>query len=298
MAEKFKPKGLGRGLNAIFDVEDITLKDSAPVFRVSEWEVEMSKIKPNPTQPRTIFDAQELEDLASSIKALGVIQPITLRKDSDNTFVIISGERRFRASQIAGLATIPAYIRTASDSDMLEMALVENIQRSDLNALEIAITLQRLVEECKVTQEELAVRVGKRRSTVSNYIRLLKLPAEIQSALRSGEIAMGHARALVSIESSTKQKSLLKRIIKHALSVRQTEELVKNMLSDTKPVEQAHVDEEFPENYTRLVEHLEKFFNQDISIKKSPKGDGKIVISFKNDDEINNILSKFELLSE
>lgn len=298
MAEKIKPKRLGRGLDAIFNIEDIAVKDNSPVLRVSEWEVEVSKIRPNPTQPRTQFDEAELQDLASSIKVLGIIQPLTLRKESDGTYTIISGERRFRASQIAGLTSVPAYIRTASDNDMLEMALVENIQRADLNALEIAITLQRLVDECRITQEQLAERVGKKRSTVSNYIRLLKLPAEVQSALRDGEISMGHARAIISVDSPVKQKSILKRVIKNSLSVRQTEELVKSLLEGGKKSKESVLEEEYPESYTRLVEHLEKFFNQDISIKKSNKGDGKIIINFKNDEEINNILSKFEFISE
>lgn len=297
--KKMKPKRVGRGLDAIFKVEDITLKNNEPIFKVNEWEVELSKIRPNPNQPRTLFDDERLQELADSIKSLGVIQPITICKEDGDFFTIISGERRFRASQLAGLTTIPAYIRTIKESDnTLEMALVENIQRSDLNALEIAFTLHRLVEECKITQEQLAERVGKKRSTVSNYIRLLKLPAEIQSALRDEEISMGHARAILSLESETKQRSILKRVIKHNLSVRQTEDLVKAISAETKAEKQPLYDYELPENYTRLVEHLERYFTQDISIKKGIKGDGKIIINFKNDNDINNILSKFELISE
>lgn len=297
--KKMKPKRVGRGLDAIFKVEDITLKNNEPIFKVNEWEVELSKIRPNPNQPRTLFDDERLQELADSIKSLGVIQPITICKEDGDFFTIISGERRFRASQLAGLTTIPAYIRTIKESDnTLEMALVENIQRSDLNALEIAFTLHRLAEECKITQEQLAERVGKKRSTVSNYIRLLKLPAEIQSALRDEEISMGHARAILSLESETKQRSILKRVIKHNLSVRQTEDLVKAISAETKAEKQPLYDYELPENYTRLVEHLERYFTQDISIKKGIKGDGKIIINFKNDNDINNILSKFELISE
>lgn len=299
MAEKIKPKPkrLGRGLDAIFGIEDITVKDSAPVLTVNPWEIEISKIKPNPTQPRSIFDEVQLDELAQSIKALGVIQPLTLRKEDSGDYIIISGERRYRASILAGLTSVPAYVRVASDSDLLEMALVENIQRSDLNALEVAITMDRLILECNITQEELATIVGKKRSTVANYIRLLKLPAEVQSALRDNEISMGHARAIISLSSVAKQRSVLKRIIKNGLSVRQTEEYVKALNDQKKEPQAVTADYEFPEKYTKLVEHLENFFTQDISIKKGKGADGKIIINFKNDEDIDNILSKFEVIS-
>lgn len=295
--KKVKPKRFGRGLDAIFKMEDISIENNEPILKTNEWEVEISKIEPNPNQPRMSFDDEELQELANSIKTLGIIQPITLKKDG-RTFTIISGERRFRAAKLVGLTTIPAYIRTVSDANtLLEMALVENIQRSDLNALEISLSLQRLIEECKITQEQLAERVGKNRSTVANYIRLLKLPVEIQGALREDMISMGHARAILGIDSKLKQCSLLRRIIKHSLSVRQTEEIVKELLVKSKePKGLVKDDYELPENYTRLVEQLEKYFTQDISIKKSKKGDGKIIINFKNDDDIMNILKRFEQL--
>lgn len=299
MSIKNKPKGLGRGLNAIFDSEEIVIKDNKPTARWQSDEIELRFIKPNPTQPRTDFDEEQIAELADSIRSLGLIQPITVRKESDDTYTIISGERRYRASKMAGLERVPVYLRNVDDNTMLEMALVENIQRSDLGALEIALTLQRLIEECSITQEQLAERVGKKRSTVTNYVRLLKLPAEIQAALRDNSISMGHARALLSIESKVKQLSLLKRIVKNSLSVRQTEALVKSITEDgalSKSKPSNLIEEEFPESYTRLVEHLEHFFNQEISIKKTAKGDGKIVIGFKSDKEIENILSKFETI--
>ncbi|MFI3262133.1 MAG: ParB/RepB/Spo0J family partition protein [Rikenellaceae bacterium] len=296
--KKLRAKRVGRGLDAIFKMEDIQLKDNEPVFKVNQWEIEISKVKPNTNQPRTIFDDESLSELSESIKSLGVIQPITVYRDEDeDSYIIISGERRYRASKLAGLATIPAYVRTVKGSDnILEMALVENIQRADLNVLEVAFTLQRLVEECQITQEELADRVGKKRSTISNYIRLLKLPAEIQGALRDDVISMGHARAILSLESTKKQCSVLKRVIKNALSVRQTEILVKNIKETKEKVVKNSDDYELPESYIKLVEHLEKYFSQDISIKKGKNGEGKIVINFKDDSDINNILSKFELL--
>ncbi|MFI3267916.1 MAG: ParB/RepB/Spo0J family partition protein [Rikenellaceae bacterium] len=298
--KKLRAKRVGRGLDAIFKMEDIQLKDNEPVFKINEWEIEISKIKPNPNQPRTLFDDEALTELSESIKSLGVIQPITVCKEEDDTYTIISGERRYRASKLAGLQVIPAYIRTVKGADnLLEMALVENIQRSDLSVLEVAFTLQRLIEECKITQEELADRVGKKRSTVSNYIRLLKLPAEIQSALRDEVISMGHARAILSLESTKKQCSVLKKVIKNALSVRQTEMLIKAIKEQANAETiKENDDYELPESYIKLVEHLEKYFTQDISIKKGKNGEGKIVINFKDDTDIHNILSKFELISK
>ena len=287
---KPKTERLGRGLDAIFEIEQV----NAPVKSKSNAfdEIEIGRIIPNPNQPRTIFDEELLKELAESISTLGVIQPITVKKNTDGTFMIISGERRFRASQIAGLETIPAYVREVDDQTLIEMALVENIQREDLNAIEIALSLQRLVDECNLKQETLAERVGKKRSTISNYLRLLKLPEEIQLAIREDLVSMGHARALINVEKRADQIAILKKIIKQKLSVRQVEELVKK-LADSKP--QATIsDEEFAESYTRLVEYLEKFFNQDIAIKKNAKGKGKIIIEFNSDEEINQILETFE----
>jgi ParB family chromosome partitioning protein len=287
---KPKTERLGRGLDAIFEIENI----NAPVKSKSNAfdQIELSKIFPNPNQPRTSFDEEALAELSDSISKLGVIQPITVKKNDDGTFMIISGERRFRASQLAGLETIPAYVREVDDQTLIEMALVENIQREDLNAIEIALSLQRLIDECNLKQETLAERVGKKRSTISNYLRLLKLPNEVQLAVREELISMGHARAIINVENYADQIAILKKTIKKQLSVRQVEELVKK-LSDKKEGEKM-ADQEYPETYTRLVEYLEKFFNQDISIKKNTKGKGKIVIGFNSDEEIAEILKTFE----
>ena len=296
MSTKNKPKGLGRGLGAILDIKDFDGDKNKPVFRGGVEEIRLASIKPNPTQPRQDFDEESLSELAGSIRTLGLIQPLTVRKESDESYTIISGERRYRASQMAGFETVPVYVRKVDDNTMLEMALVENIQRQDLNALEIAFTFQRLMEECSITQEALADRVGKKRSTVANYVRLLKLPAELQAALQNDIITMGHARALLAVDSRAKQLSLLRRVVKNALSVRQTEELVKSLSEENRKNVKPVVEEEFPESYTRLVEHLERFFNENISIKKRPSGEGTIVIGFKNDSDIEEMLSKFETI--
>lgn len=284
-----KTKGLGRGLGAIFEIEG-TLRSEKTKSTAFE-EIEISRIVPNPKQPRSRFSEQALDELADSIRTLGVIQPITVKKESDGNYMIISGERRWRASRMAGIETVPAYIREADDQSLLEMAIVENIQRQDLNAIEVALSLQRLVDECHLTQDSLGERVGKKRSTVANYMRLLKLPVEVQLALREDLISMGHARALVNVESHDKQIALLKKIVKKGLSVRQVEALVK-ALSEAKAPEETS-DEEFPESYTRLVEQLEKFFTQEISIKKNNKGGGRIVIGFDSDDDIETFIEKF-----
>lgn len=283
-----KNKGLGRGLGAIFDMEGTILPEKSKSRAFEEIEIE--RIQPNPKQPRSHFAEEALDELAESIRTLGVIQPITVKREEDGAYTIISGERRWRASQKAGLTVIPAYIREADDQTLLEMAIVENIQRQDLNAIEVALSLQRLVDECRLTQDSLAERVGKKRSTVANYMRLLKLPVEVQLAIREELISMGHARALAGIESEERQIALLKKIVKKGLSVRQTEELVRQ--KNAKP-ESKNNDEEFPESYTRLVEELERFFNQNISIRKNNKGGGKIVIGFESDADIEAFIVKF-----
>jgi len=293
---------LGRGLGALIE-EASTTHNTAPaattesVLSKSELinEIEVEKIVPNPLQPRTHFDEDALAELAASITELGIIQPITVRKVDDNQFQIISGERRFRASKIAGLKTIPAYVRTADDQGMLEMALVENIQREDLDAIEVAISYQRLLDECALTQEVLGERVGKKRSTVTNYLRLLKLPAELQLAIRRRLLSMGHARALVNIDDQEVQLDILKKIIEEDLSVRQVEQLVKKLAEGEKD-EKKEQEHDMPEPFYKLVEHLEKMFSSDINIKRSAKGNGKIIIGFKSDKEISGILSKFEQL--
>ncbi len=281
-----KQKGLGRGLDAIFGTEKPVVK-TAPMNSMAEIATE--QIIPNPNQPRTQFDEEALEELAASIRQLGVIQPITVKK-SDDKYIIISGERRWRASQRVGLATMPAYVREVDDENLHAMALVENIQRQDLNAIEIALGMQRLIEECGLTQEAMADKVGKKRSTVSNYMRLLNLPDEVQLALKEGLITMGHAKAIAGVEPE-QQLWALKRCLKKALSVRQMEELARK-LAEQADKASTPAEEEYPESYSRLVEQLEPYFSQNISIKRGKNGGGKIVIDFSGDAEIESFIER------
>ncbi len=282
-------KGLGRGLDAIFSVEAIEPKIK-PMGSIAE--IEISKIVPNSSQPRKDFDQEALEGLADSIRSLGVIQPITLRSEGEDKYIIISGERRFRAAQAAGLSTIPAYIRKANDNELHTMALVENVQRQDLNPIEIALSISRLIEECGLTQEALSQQVGIKRSTISNYLRLLNLPDAIQFALKSGVITMGHAKAIAGADPA-KQIAIMKRCVDKALSVRQTEELVRAMQTP-QAAKAAPLEMEYPDSYLRLVEQLEGYFSQNISIKRAKSGGGKITIDFKDDQEIDTFISRFE----
>ena len=272
-------------MDAIFGTDKVSVK-ATPMSHMAQ--IAISEITPNPTQPRTQFDEEALQELASSIRELGIIQPITVKRDGER-YIIISGERRWRASQIAGLESMPAYIREADDENLHAMALVENIQRQDLNAIEIALGMQRLIEECGLTQEAMADKVGKKRSTVSNYMRLLTLPAEVQLALKEGLITMGHAKAIAGIDAE-RQVWALKRCIKKALSVRQAEELARK-LAENKSVE-TNSEEEYPESYSRLVEQLEPYFSENISIKRGKNGGGKIVIDFSSDEEIESFIQR------
>ena len=280
-----KQKGLGRGLDAIFGTDKVAVK-ATPMTQMAE--IAIGKIVPNPTQPRTQFDDEALAELAESIKQLGVIQPITVKKSGDE-YIIISGERRWRAAQKVGVEFLPAYIRDVDDENLHAMALVENIQRQDLNAIEIALGMQRLIEECGLTQEAMADKVGKKRSTVSNYMRLLNLPDEVQLALKEGLISMGHAKAIAGV-AAEQQVAALKRCIKKSLSVRQMEELARKMA--TEPASATKTEEEYPESYSRLVEQLEPYFSQNISIKRGKNGGGKIVIEFSGDEEIDLIIER------
>lgn len=284
-----QPKGLGRGLDAIFgtDAVDAKLK---PMSRMSE--IDIAEIIPNPTQPRTQFDEEALDELADSIRQLGIIQPITVKRSADGKYIIISGERRWRAAQRADLKSLPAYIREVDDEDLHAMALVENIQRQDLNAIEIALGMQRLIDECNLTQDALSEKVGKKRSTVSNYMRLLKLPDEVQLALKEGLISMGHAKAVAGAPAELQVK-VLKKILKKSLSVRQAEELVRSLCAQPADSAQHVEDEEYPESYSRLVEQLEKFFSQEISIKRAKNGGGRIVIEFDDDKDIERFIERF-----
>lgn len=284
-----KQKGLGRGLDAIFGTEKVSVK-ATPMNHMDE--IAISEIIPNPTQPRTKFDNEALQELADSIRQLGVIQPITVKKADDGKYIIISGERRWRASQMVGLESLPAYIREADDENLHAMALVENIQRQDLNAIEIALGMQRLIEECGLTQEAMADKVGKKRSTVSNYMRLLNLPDQVQLALKEGLITMGHAKAIAGIEAD-KQLWALKKCIKKAMSVRQAEEMARKLAEQCGDKAEG-AEEEYPESYSRLVEKLEPFFSENISIKRGKNGGGKIVIDFANDQEIEQFIERLQ----
>ncbi len=296
-----KKSALGRGLGALIsDIDNLNLNGSAVPYTESTpasiSEIPMDSIEANPFQPRSSFDIDLLEELAESIKTLGLIQPITVRLSENGKYQIISGERRFRAAIIAGLTQIPAYIRKADDQGMLEMAIVENIQRENLDSIEVALSFQRLIEECSLTQEEMAERVGKKRATVTNYLRLLKLPAEIQLAIRAKKITMGHARALLSVDSANKQLKLCNAIIEQDLSVRQIEEKVRKMLQErTQKKSTEDLNQDLDESYFRLLDFLGKYFNNNISLKRDEKnGAGSITIRFKEDKEVINFINAIE----
>jgi ParB family chromosome partitioning protein len=269
-----KSLGLGRGLDALIDTTHIATGGSSSIS-----EIPLEKIYPNPDQPRRSFDEEALNELAQSIAEHGVISPITLRKDADKRYMIIAGERRYRAAKIAGLDAIPAYIRTAKDEQVMEWALIENIQREDLDAIEIALAYQRLMDEYNLTQERMSERVGKKRATVANYLRLLKLPAEIQLGIKEKKIDMGHARAILGSPSPEQQLSIYKRILQNGLSVRKVEELV----SDIKPAKKSKPD---TPSYTQQEQLLQHKLGQKVKIAGQ-----KITISFRSEEELNTILN-------
>jgi len=279
---------LGRGLGALIeptgDTSQELIKSAAAVNEIS-----LSKIEANPFQPRTNFDEESLEELVMSIKQHGIIQPITVRKSGDGKYQLITGERRFRAATTAGLKKIPAYVRDAEDENMLELALVENIQREDLDAIEVAISYQRLIDECKLTQESLGDRVGKNRATVTNYLRLLKLPDEIQSSIRQKELSMGQARALLGVEDPELQIEIFQKTLKQDLSVRKVESLVKKLKEEKEAGSTSLPDD--MEGYENLREHLSHFFGTSIDFKRNNNGAGKIVIPFKTDEDLQRIVS-------
>ncbi|HNY06944.1 MAG TPA: ParB/RepB/Spo0J family partition protein [Bacteroidales bacterium] len=288
-----KKKVLGRGLSAILESPetDITSKDISGEFVAGAIaNIEIDKIEPNPFQPRTDFDEDALNELSQSIKEQGIIQPITVRKLGYDKYQLISGERRLKASKLAELTSIPAYIRIANDKQMLEMALVENIHREDLNAIEIAISYKRLVEECDITSDELSEHVGKNRTTITNYLRLLKLPPEIQIALRDNKISMGHARALINIDDIETQLTILKNILSKDLSVRKVEEIVRNLSQDgDNPKEEKHI--ELPEKYVTIKKQLIEKLEVKVDVKCNNKGKGSIVIPFKSNKEFERIIA-------
>lgn len=279
---------LGRGLGALMDDAD-KMQPGAGIN-----EIELSRIEANPFQPRTNFDEETLRELAESIKEIGLIQPITLRKIADDRYQIIAGERRFRAAQMAGLESIPAFIRKAKDEAMLEMALVENIQREDLDAIEIALSYQRLLEELEFTQEELSTRVGKKRSTIANYLRLLKLPAVIQKGLIEKLISMGHARAIINIEDAEIQTMIYSQIVKMGLSVRRVEEIVRNLNNEGSKEKPEGEKEKFPHEYYGIKKQLDKIFSSKVDFLMNTNGKGKIVIPFKSPADLDRIVKIIE----
>ena len=289
MAKATKKQALGRGLSAL--LQDTPTINSATDKNADKLvgnivEIELDLIEVNPFQPRTYFDEEALRELGSSIKELGVIQPITVRKLEGNKFQLVSGERRFRASKLIGNTTVPAYIRLANDQEMLEMALVENIQRKDLDPIEVALSYQRLLDEIQLTQEELGVRVGKKRSTVANYLRLLKLDPILQTGMRDGFISMGHGRAMINLENTEDQLAIYEKILRDKLSVRQTEDLVKSLKTGTiaKPKKKAA-----PRFIKESLKDINEYFGHKVDVTVSSNGKGKISIPFHSEDDFNRI---------
>ncbi|MBO4525432.1 MAG: ParB/RepB/Spo0J family partition protein [Bacteroidales bacterium] len=278
-------KALGRGLDALISTEFIRTGGSSSIN-----EIPLEQIHANPGQPRREFDGEKLQELADSIKQIGIIQPITLRRTGPDEYQIIAGERRFRASGMAGLKTIPAYIRSADDGEMMQMALIENIQREDLNAIDIAVSMNSLMETGGYTQEQLSSRVGKNRATISNYIRLLRLPAEVQLALKERKIDMGHARALLTLDNPVTQLSLLHQIVARGWSVRMVEERVRALVNPTDRKEKDAVRDMKP-----LERNLAQFFGTKVKLACSEKGKGKITIPFGNESQLFAILQKLDL---
>ena len=296
MAVHKKYNSLGRGLDALISTDAVRTQGSSTIN-----EIAIDQIEANPNQPRREFDDEALQDLANSIKEIGIIQPITLRQIADNRFQIIAGERRWRASQLAGLKALPAYIRTIKDENVMEMALVENIQREDLNAIEIAFAYEHLLESNGMTQEKVSERVGKSRTAITNYLRLLKLPAQVQMALQKKEIDMGHARALLALDSPALQIKLFKEILKNGYSVRKVEELVQ-ALKNGDDIESGKkkiiARNQLPEEFCILKNRLAKFLNTKVQMTCSSKGKGKISIPFANEEELEHIMNLFDKLKD
>jgi len=288
-----KRNALGRGLGALIDDSNV-IREQSPVSN----EILISEIEANPFQPRVHFDEEALNELAASIREVGIIQPITLRKIGDKRYQIIAGERRFRASKLAGLTKVPAFVREAGDEAMLELALVENIQREDLDAIEVALSYQRLMEECRLTQETLSDRVGKKRSTISNYLRLLRLPAVIQKAIREQEITMGHARALINITDSETQVMVYHQVVKYDFSVRKTEDIVRKLsATDEEPTPKTSKDDTMTDQFSDLKKHLGKYFNSNIGLKINDQYKGKIEIPFNDSKDLERIIGIFDRLN-
>ena len=298
------PRGLGRGVSAILGSESTertpigyinkeVVGSQTSVNNADIMRIPVGLIQPNPFQPRINFDEEALAELSESIKTLGLIQPITVRKVADGKYQIISGERRFRACKAAGMDMIPAYIRETDDQGMLEMAIVENIQRENLDPIETAMSYQRLIDECNLTQEQMALRIGKKRVSITNYLRLLKLPSKVQHDLKQGLISVGHAKVILSVEDPSVQEQLCDLVIRQDLSVRQLEEKVKTLSRQPKPqVEEEEAD--MPEEYYKVIEKMGQIFGDNISLKRNAAGKGSITLRFSSDEEIKKLLTLLE----
>ena len=280
-----KRNALGRGLDSLISVNDINTQGSSEIN-----EIDIDDIAPNPSQPRRTFDEETLSELADSVRELGIVQPLTLRDMGDGKYQLIAGERRWRAARIAGLKSVPAYIRTASDSEMSEMALIENIQREDLNAIEVALAFRNLIETYNLTQDRLSQRVGKKRTTIANHLRLLKLPAEIQLALRDGKLDMGHARALLGVDDPKKQLKLYNLIVKGDLSVRKVEEMVKKVNEIGEKEVLSSVADDLKEKNKEISGIISKIFPTQVKFSRNSDGKGSITLKFNNDEELQRLL--------
>lgn len=303
-----KQRGLGKGLSALLGdagnldslrspvgyVNKDVVGTKDPQATADVLRIPVNMIEPNPFQPRMSFDQDSLQELAASIRTFGLIQPITVRKKSADRYQIISGERRFKACQIAGMDMVPAYIRDANDQGMLEMAIVENIQRENLDPIEVAMSYQRLIDECSLTQEQMADRVGKKRASVTNYLRLLKLPAKVQHDLKVGLLSVGHAKVLLGLDDVVLQEKLCDFVIKNSLSVRQLEDKIKELQAQQQNEVKPKKEVNLPDEYYRVLEHIGKFFDKSISLKRADSGKGTMTIHFDSDDEIRRFLKALE----
>ena len=302
-------RGLGKGLGALLGAGPDLSSIRQPVGYVNKsivnstaqkqdisdiLRIPVAMIEPNPFQPRMTFDQEALEELSDSIRTLGLIQPITVRRKSADRYQIISGERRFRACQLCGMDMIPAYIRDTNDQGMLEMAIVENIQRENLDPIEVALSFQRLIEECNLTQEQMAVRVGKKRASITNFLRLLKLPAKIQHDLKVGLLSVGHAKVLLGIEDASLQELLCDLVIKDGMSVRQLEEKIKRLSPGKDSQKKTAVSEDLPDEYVKVLEIVGKYFENDISMKRASNGRGSMTIHFTDDEQVRRFLKALE----
>ena len=291
-----KRNALGRGLGSLISMDDVPASGSSAINNIA-----LDLISPNPDQPRTTFDEDALDELATSIKELGIIQPLSLRQVGPKSYQIIAGERRYRAALRAGLTSVPAYIRTANDTELTEMALIENIQREDLNAIEIALTFKKLIEQYNLTQERLSERIGKKRATIANFLRLLKLPAEVQLGLRDKRVDMGHARALLSIEKPSLQLKLYNEIVKNGLSVRKVEELAKSYQKSAEEGSKIEPKKKLKYNssdFDILKKHLSTTFKTQVTFTCDNNGKGKITFPFKNEDELERLICIFDAIKQ